>query len=88
MVLSIALDVAFGEHIINSMDDMCRYITYGVCICCGMLLLSIGFLLVTQLATIMQNITTLESFTKGIEDHVYVPHLCRMSLIRVVFGPI
>ena len=53
-----------------------------------MLLLSIGFLLVTQLATIMQNITTLESFTKGIEDHVYVPHLCRMSLIRVVFGPI
>lgn len=37
-----------------------------------MLALSIGFLFVTQMMTAVDNITTLESFTNGIKQSVFV----------------
>ena len=42
-------------------------VMYGVCIASGLLALAIGFLFVTQLQTSLDNLTTLESFTQGIE---------------------
>lgn len=36
-----------------------------------MLMIAIGFLLIAQVLMIAANLTTLESFLEGIEDHVF-----------------
>ena len=41
-----------------------------VCVASALLTLAIGFLLITQMMTILVNITTLESFTDGMEEDV------------------
>ena len=48
--------------------------------------MSIGFLFVTQMMTTVQNITTLESFTEGIESHNPWDKGSWASNMREIFG--
>ncbi len=70
MALCITQDWLSGEVLASQLSRP-QYLTYYfTCITSYMLASSIGFLFVTQMMIAAQNITTLESFTDGITEHV------------------
>ena len=72
VAISITIDWASGGHYASKLSTGRRYTYYFACITSYMLASSIGFLFVTQMMTSSQNITTLESFTEGINEHVWI----------------
>lgn len=59
VALSILADIINNQEMISRLDEIQRYIVIITAIMSFMLLVSIGFLLVTQIIMVTQNYTTL-----------------------------
>ena len=59
VTLSIAIDFFSEEGILQNVSDSGKKVLYGTCIASGLLMLSIGFLFITQMITTVDNLTTL-----------------------------
>jgi hypothetical protein len=73
VALTFTFDWWGGEFYAAQLNDLQYYTYYFACITSYMLASSIGFLFVTQMLTACRNITTLESFTEGVYQHVLPP---------------
>ena len=72
ITFSILIDFFSDEGIMRTVSDPGKKALYGTCIASALLMLSIGFLFITQMITTVDNLTTLESFTKDIEQNVNI----------------
>ena len=72
MAVSIAIDYFKGESLLSQVENVKRMLLWITGISSLMLAIAIGFLLVTQLYMISQNLTTLETFTEGIQNRVEI----------------
>lgn len=82
---NILIDWIAGKKVVGDVHDEFKIYAFPIIgIASLLLMLAIGFLLVTQMISAMSNITTLESFTDGVEDYVHLL-LCRRLSIREAF---
>jgi palmitoyltransferase len=69
---NILIDWIAGRKVMGDVtEDWKNYAVKIVGIASFVLMISIGFLLFTQVFSTIINLTTLESFTNGIENHVF-----------------
>ena len=74
MMLAMGGDWLFAENsVMKSFEtESKRYFVIFVGLASFFLFLAIGFLLITQILSSLQNLTTLDTFLEGIEDHVVI----------------
>jgi len=60
--VSILADYINAQEMMSRLEDIQRYVIMATAIMSFFLILSIGFLLITQILMVVHNVTTLESF--------------------------
>ena len=86
---NILIDWIAGRKVMGDVtEDWKNYAVKIVGIASFVLMISIGFLLFTQVLSTIINLTTLESFTNGIENHVFCVYMFRIHLIKETYHKI